>query len=220
METVEITFEAYANPEYSNICYDMYEKIKNGQDYREDREKFRKFVAKQTEVYLYYPTDWILWSEDAIVNDKLSFEEFEAALYGTTILSINNHWLSEVNNLGSYKEPDSDNYERRTLKPLEQPIKYTPVFKCIAETIYKEVQKEIHPYDGAGRLLQWRLENDTEQWFYYPTDWVCECRKAIKEELFSIEDFCYALYGVSLLAVNNGWISEVTQIEEELVQAN
>lgn len=223
MESVEIAFNAYAISEYSNICYEMYNKIKNGLDYSEDREKYRKYVAEQTGLYIYYPTDWILRSEDGITH-RLDYEEFIAALYGVTILALNNHWLSEVSNVGDYKEPDYNGYKKRTLVPLTRVIELTPMFEHIAEAIFEEIEKGINPYNGAGRILQDYIDDKAGLWTYYPSDWAFMCRKAVQDDLICIEEFRYALYGVTLIAVNNGWTSETSTEsrveEEEYAQSN
>ena len=218
MEHVEIVFEAYAITEYSNICYEIYNKITNGLDYSEDREKYRKYVAEQTGLYIYYPTDWIVQSEEGIAHHRIDYDEFKAALYGVTILALNNNWLSEVSNVGNYKEPDNENYKKRTLAPLtRRDVKQTSTFEHIADAIYEECGNGINPYNGAGIILRDYIGEKFDVWTYYPSDWVYMCKKAIQEELIDIYDFRNALYGVTLLAVNNGWMSEVTDalIEEE-----
>ena len=216
-EQVEIVFAAYATTEYSNICWYMYDKIKNGLDYSEDREKYRKYVAEQTGRYIYYPTDWIVQSEEGIAHNRINYEEFKAALYGITILALNNHWLSEVSNVGDYKEPDNDGYKKRTLAPLtRRDVKQTSTFDHIADAIYEECGNGINPYNGAGIILRDYIGEKFDFWTYYPSDWVYMCKKAIQEGLIDIYDFRNAIYGVTLLAVNNGWMSEVTDaiIEE------
>lgn len=61
----------------------------------EPRLLFRRWLQNETGIYTYYPTDWCVYTEAGIMDGSLSRMEFVRALYGVTLLALNNHWFSE-----------------------------------------------------------------------------------------------------------------------------
>lgn len=210
LENVEITFSSFNN-EFRNCGYAIWQKIVDGDDYREERAQLRDIIRKLTNEYTYYPTDWIIKSEEVI--SKMLFNKFIKCLYGISILAINNKWLSEVSNIGSYKEPESESYKRRTLNSINKPIDTDDMFEYIAYAIYYEIQKNVSPYSGAGSILKKYISYKTGLYLYYPSDWCCHCKMAVQQNWFDAHDFEAALYGITQLSVMNGWVSELTDAE-------
>lgn len=201
----------HPNSTYYDLAYKMYKLVREDEDYREAREEFRAYVKEQTGVFTYYPTDWIIYVENAVKEGQLGSCEFCMALYGITILAVNNKWLSEVSNTETIEPTESDYlYKSRQLQYFNTPVKYYGSFKRLAEVLYYEIFYGFDPYKGAGTVFRDYIADNTGVTTYYPTDWLYEIIDAVKEREIEREDFIDALYGVTLLAVNNGWTSETT----------
>lgn len=109
----------------------------------------------------------------------------------------------------------SDLYKNRKLRNLDVPLRFTRAFWTRAVAIYDECRDGETGYSDARRLFQKWLEDETGIFTYYPTDWCIAVENAIQDGTLGRKEFARALYGVTLLAINNRWYSEVNDCPDK-----
>lgn len=108
------------------------------------------------------------------------------------------------------------NYESRQLYGFDTQLDLDDDFYTKAYAVYDELLTEDTCWEGDNRLLFRKyIEDVTGIYSYYPTDWALSVKYGVRNCMIDREEFVAALYGVTLLALNSRWYSEVNDCPEE-----
>ena len=206
--------DLFHNEEFDDEAFRLCDEIAESTDYPSSR--FQDWLKHKTGISTTYPTDFA----NLFARKLGGTWEFSIALYGVAVLSVNARWESKQNDRkaecpkkpckplkwnGMFL-PYDDEYTREAGKLwwAEKVSQWTP-YDSRASRIWKDDEG----YRARERFMDW-IRSKTGIHTYFPTDFAIYFGHHMDKS-----DFIDALYGVSTLALNCQWLSEVTDIEDD-----
>lgn len=206
--------ELLHDEEFDDEAFQLCDEIAESKDYPSSR--FQDWLAKRTGISTTYPTDFA----HLFAREMGGTWEFSIALYGVAVLSVNARWESLQN----------DRKEECPKKPCK-PLKWKGIFLPYddeytweakelwwAQNVYRWTLddsresirwKDNESHRARQRFMDW-IRSKTGIHTYFPTDFAIYFGHRQNKS-----DFIDALYGVSTLALNCQWLSEVTDLEDD-----